>query len=155
MSALKQFRHPGGFLHLLQVLEMSDSQKQRGLLQLIASEDPGWAHLLRLKILTVEKIFSWDLETLKCALEALPKDSLFQLYAGWGDQERNQIERTMSPEVVRSLRLQLSFEKAPTTQSVNMAGVKLIQVVRDLENCGVLDLNAIDPSLCWEPSLVA
>ena len=155
MSALKQFRHKGGFRQLLQVLEISDSAKQKGLLQLIALEDPGWAHLLKLKIMTVERILSWAPPFLQQALVPIPVETLFQLYAGCGESQRKQIDMAVPPDFRRDLRERLNRESPPTSQAVFMAGVKLIQTVRELENMGTLDLEQVDPSLCWEPDLVA
>jgi len=155
MSALKQFRQPGGFQQLLQVLEISEPTKQRGMLQLVALEDPGWAHLLKLKILTVDRILQWDSSSLQQILVSLPTEPLFHLYSGSSEKQRGQIDRCLPAQISQELRTMLTSKKPATSQAVFMAGVRLIQSVRELQSMGAIDLNIVDPSAIYELSLVA
>jgi flagellar motor switch protein FliG len=155
MSALKQFRQPGGFQQLLQVLEISEPTKQRGMLQLVALEDPGWAHLLKLKILTVDRILQWESSFLQQILVSLPTEPLFHLYSGSSEKQRAQIDRCLPAQIGQELRTMLTNKKPATSQAVFMAGVRLIQSVRELQSMGAIDLNIADPSAVYELSLVA
>ena len=56
---LSRFRKPGGFMQLLALIESCDPSKQKNLLSLVGPEDPGWAHLLKVKALTFDRIRSW------------------------------------------------------------------------------------------------
>ena len=155
MSALKQFRQKGGFRQLLLLLEVSDSQKQRGLLQLIALEDPGWAHLLKLKILSAEKVLGWTPRYLRPVLSELALDTLFHLYSGCSESQRDVIDLAVTPGLRQNLREMLTTDKPATSHEVFTAGVKVVQCVRELEAVGNLNLEEIDPQLVWEHELVA
>ena len=64
MSTLSRFRKPGGFQQLLMLIETCDPDKQKSLMHLIGTEDPGWAHLVKIKALTFERIMTWPTEIL-------------------------------------------------------------------------------------------
>src|SRR5690349_9430773 len=76
MSMLNRFRKPGGFLQLLALIETCEPAKQKSLMHLVGTEDPGWAHLVKLKILTMERIFSWPQEILMEITPHLPDQVL-------------------------------------------------------------------------------
>lgn len=65
MSMLARYKkQKDGFLQLMMLLESSDSKKQETLLGHIEKEDKTWANLLRVQMLTVDKIMEWDTGTL-------------------------------------------------------------------------------------------
>src|SRR5687768_10826919 len=88
MSMLSRYRKQGGFQQLLQLIETCTSQKREQLLKLIEAEDPAWAKLINTKMVTLEKVFSWDAShvaevtsqlvprTLAVLLHGLPKEAL-------------------------------------------------------------------------------
>jgi flagellar motor switch protein FliG len=65
MSLLNRYRRKGGFENLLKLVESSTPAKQEQLLKLIEAEDSSWAELIRVKSLSMDKIFSWEPQYLK------------------------------------------------------------------------------------------
>jgi flagellar motor switch protein FliG len=60
MSMLARFRKPGGVQQLVALLESCLSKKKEALLTTIMAEDAQFGTMVKNKILTPEKIFSWD-----------------------------------------------------------------------------------------------
>lgn len=65
MSLLNRYRRKGGFENLLKLVESSTPSKQEQLLKLIEEEDSSWAEMIRVKSLSMDKIFSWEPQYLK------------------------------------------------------------------------------------------
>lgn len=66
MGMLDRYKKKGGFVQLLQLIETSPSKKQEQFLGLIAEESPAWEDTLRKKILTIDKVYSWDALKKRC-----------------------------------------------------------------------------------------
>ncbi len=60
MAMLTRYQKSGGFIQILQLIETCGKQKQENFLQMIEKEDPRWATAIKDKMLTIEKIFSWE-----------------------------------------------------------------------------------------------
>src|ERR1700728_2960594 len=88
MSMLARFRKPGGVQQLVTLLESCLSKKKETLLNTIMTEDPQFGAMVKSKILTMEKVFSWDPltvceattklgeRTLAAALKGLPEHAV-------------------------------------------------------------------------------
>jgi flagellar motor switch protein FliG len=153
MSMLNRFRKPGGFQQLLLLLETCEPGKQQSLMKLLGSEDPGWAHLVKLKSLSFSRILSWPTEILMEITAPLPDRVLATIYFMAGDETRfgspplkekwSQSMPSMKSREVQEMARTQSF--SPAEQMA--ATIKLIQTVRELESKGQLRLASFDPAL--------
>lgn len=151
---LNRFRKPGGFIQLLQLIESCDGEKQKNLIKLIASEDPGWASLVKAKQLSYQKVLSWPQPSLALILESIPYRTLLALVAGSQHTQKEVLKSTVSPSLWARLTKDLeetSFE--PSEHKV--AQLKLLSVVREMEQEGKIKLASIDQLLELDPRLVA
>lgn len=151
---LNRFRKPGGFLQLVQLIETTEIAKQKNLLHLVGKEDPGWAHLLRLKTLSIDRIFSWPPDILYKILPEMPLPLLTVIYMTAQDERRAKILASIPHPLVRKIQDLCEQIGSPEAQLFS-ANIKLLQLVRELHNNGTIDFNRFDPALHIEDSLVA
>lgn len=64
MGMLDRYKKKGGFNQLLNLLETSSKTKQDQFLSLIQQENPNWEEALKKRILSIDKVMSWDKEAL-------------------------------------------------------------------------------------------
>jgi flagellar motor switch protein FliG len=153
-SMLNRFRKKGGFLQLVQLIETTEVSKQKNLLHLVGQEDPGWAHLVRTKTLSTQRIFSWSTDVLYKILPELHIQQLAVLYVTGNDERRAKILASIPSLLVRQVQdFSITSEVAEAQRF--SAEIKLIQLVRNMHSEGALDFNRFDPSLVIEASLVA
>lgn len=154
MAMLTRFKKQGGFFQLLALIETCDPVKQRNLLHLVAVEDPGWAHLVKSKCITVDRVFSWPSEILMEITPHLPEKVLTSLYASLDDLKKQKLMSSLSQVQQRILKDQMEGTK-PTPAEQAAASIKLIQTIRDLESEGKIKFSNFDPTLAVDPSLAA
>lgn len=159
MSMLSQFRKPGGFQQLLLLMETSEPAKQKALLQLVAKEDPGWAHLLKVKALTFDRVLQWPEDVLMSLTSHLPDSVLaaahqmaFQISSSQAFHEKwlNALPSVKSREIQT-----LSKTQVFTPAEKSAAAIQIVQKIRELEQKGTLIPHNFDPSLEWDDRLVA
>lgn len=154
MSMLARFRKPGGFVQLLQLIESCEGEKQKNLIQLIATEDPGWASLVKAKQLTYQKVLTWPQPHLALVLENLPYRTLRALVAGSQSDQRDVLSRTLSPSLWSRLLKDLDETKLEPNE-YKVAQLKLFGAIRELDQEGKIKLTSIDHRLELDPRLVA
>ncbi len=154
MSMLARYKKQGGFQQLLTLIETSAPSKRDQLLKVIQSEDPGWAAILKTKMITMEKLFAWDPlalaevtnemvpRTLAVALHGLPPESLAKATHAMGHMKKREVE-------------QLFSEMKPTGAEIEAARIKVVSKIRELEKENKLNLMRIDPSLSTRDIRVA
>lgn len=153
MSLLGRFRKPGGFQQLLTLIETCDPAKQKNLMHLVGTEDPGWAHLVKVKTLTFERILSWPQEVLMEITPHLPDQILataYQMAELLSPTGRPQLQEkwinslpSMKAREVKSL----SNDRKVTAAEEASTSIKVIQTVRELEAKGKIRFSNFDPTL--------
>lgn len=143
---LSRYRKQGGFQQLLLLLETCTAQKRDQLMKLIQAEDASWAKLLNTKMVSLERVFSWEAvhvaeittqlapRTLAILLHGLPKEFFDKSITAMTPIKRREIES-------------LYEEQKPTPGEVEAARIKLLTKVRELEDLGRLNLAQIDPAV--------
>ncbi len=157
MSMLTRFRKQGGFNQLLTLIEVCDPIKQKNLLHLVGTEDPGWAYLLRSKVLTKNRILGWPQNILMEITPQLSDPVILALHSSLNDNHKlalmNSLPQSILLRVTQNLNADFAIEYSEAEQ--NAATIKLIQVTRDLENEGKIKFSNFDPSLCLDSTLAA
>lgn len=153
MSQLSRFRTPGGFAQLLRLVETSPGPERDNLMELIAKEDPGWAHLIRLKTLTPERILSWPEKVLA---QIWLETSLQLLIAVWQRAPapaREKMERAMARPIHVAFRRELTEAGPVDDNAYAVAAIQLVRIVRDMQVAEKIRFEEVDPSLIFDPSL--
>lgn len=153
MSMLSRFRKPGGFLQLLTLIETCEPAKQKSLLHMVSTEDPGWAHLVKIKALTFERVLTWPENVLEEITPHLSDLILANAYcmakkasAGKNDQLHEKWIRTL-PSIKAKEILNLAQSLKPEATEEFSTSIKVIQTVRELEAKGHIQFSAFDPTL--------
>lgn len=146
MSMLVRYKKTGGFQQLLTLIETCAPAKRDHLMKVIQSEDPGWAALLKAKMLTIDKFFSWDpiyiaeitsempSRILAAALIGLPADTVARATHTMEHMKKREIEALIQ-------------ELTANTGEIETARMKLLARVRELERDKRIDLSKIDPAV--------
>lgn len=154
MSMLSRFRKQGGFQQLLTLIETCDSVKQQNLLHLVCVEDPGWAYLVKVKCLSLDRIFSWPESILLELASNIPEKICVPLYFSLNDEHKLKLRAALSTAMTRSLDEGLSGVN-PSQSEQNAARIKVIQIVRSLESEGKIKFQTFDPILVIDPAIAA
>lgn len=154
MSTLARFRRTGGLLQLLQLIETSEKDKQTHLIELVSKEDPGWAHLIKVKRLTLERIMGWPDAVVAEVFDSLAPSILSCLYYYGSSKYSGKVERCIPKRMQREY-LRVRGQRKPNEQEEWVAQVRLIQVTRERILGGNLRLSAIDPGLEIDLRLVS
>ncbi len=146
MGMVDRYKKSGGFVQLLQVIETCGAKKQEQFMNIISEETPAWAAALQKKMLTFEKIISWNQETLLeiianvnslafvTALKSLSADKYNSFCEKLSSQERRKIE-TQYKEI------------SSDQNQVSSCVMKVVSETRGLFINGVLKFDKVDIGL--------
>lgn len=146
MSMIDRYRKAGGFLQLLQVLETCGPQKKEKFLKMIQEEDPTWSSALESKMLSMERIFKWDANTIAEIMVRIPDGTLAVALKGFSKEQVEMIFRTFSASQKRKIE-DLAGTKNPNTGEIAASFIKIIEEVRSMIKNGTLRFDKFDPEL--------
>lgn len=146
MSMLGRYKKTGGFQQLLSLIETCAPTKREQLMKVIQAEDPGWAALLKTKMLTFEKFFAWDPIHIAEITNEMPARILAAALVGLPPESVARATHTMDHMKKREIETLLA-EMTPNPSEVETARMKLLTRVRELEKEKRIDLNQIDPAV--------
>ena len=146
MSMIERYKKKGGFVQLLNLIETSGKEKQEKFLKLIADESPDWELEIRKKMLTLEKVSSWNPSQL---MEITPRIPATHLTMIAGGLKAERLDNFLSALQFRERKIVEDSlkEKTPTPSEVSTGVVKLFSEIRKMAQDGVLKFEKIDPSM--------
>lgn len=143
---LDRYKKKGGFHQLLQLVETSPQKKKEQFLALIAEESPVWEEMLKKKILTVEKIFSWESQHLVEVLTRLQPLTLAVALHGTPQDDTNKLLSCLPPITKRKIE-DLISEANPNSAEKATCLMKIITEVRGFIAQGYVKPEKFDPEL--------
>lgn len=146
MSTLSRFRKPKGLFQLVKLIESSEPEKRRQLLNLIAKEDPGWAHMVHIKALTFERICTWPAGILETVLEPIPASLLTALIQLATADEARRVQDCLPRRLQKEVD-HLNRDRRFTREEKAAALNRLFTVIRELQDQRVLVFSNFDPAL--------
>ncbi len=146
MGMIDRYRRRGGFVQLLNTIETSTKDKQEKFMAMIHEENPQWAKALSEKILTVEKVFSWQPELLCEIFPRIPTLQLGALLSHVPEQWKIICLTTLGPKERRMVDEQMSLKKA-TPGEFQSAVMKLFNEIRRFEAEGIFKFERILPEM--------
>ena len=144
MGMLDRYKKKGGFLQLLILIEGLGRQKQDQFMGLIAQENPTWENALRKRILTWEKIVSWQPEQLREILTRLQPLTLATALAG---SSATSVEIVLSVVPERRKIQALLDESKASPAEISTCIRKCIEETRAILNDGLIKVEKIDPEM--------
>ncbi len=154
-SFLSKFKRPGGFQSLLALIESSDSTKRAQMIELIAQEDPGWAHLLKVKALSLEKILQFPVSVLMKLLPELGPSMIVILLKRVNKEEKEKLLISVQSKLLQQVQEEFQKMPDPNDEQFQLASVKLIQLTRSLESRRIIRFEEFDSNLNIEKKLIA
>lgn len=146
MSMIARYKKKGGFLQLLNLIETCGPQKQDKFLKMIEEEDARWADAVRLKLLTMKRITSWDDNSVAELVVGLMDLTLATAIAGLDQSARDKIYKMMDHSRKRRIE-DLIEEKKPNAAEISTAFMQIITETRKMITEGVLLIDKVDPDL--------
>lgn len=146
MGMLDRYKKKGGFVQILNLVETSSSQKQEQFLALIKAENPAWDEAIRQRMLSLQKIFSWDHDIL---IEIYSRTHTLTVAAAIFDFTPEHLEQVLSclqPLQKRKITDKMS-EIKPTPGERLSSQMKLISEVRGMIQQGLIKIDKMDPLL--------
>ncbi|MDB2426209.1 hypothetical protein N9W41_01555 [bacterium] len=150
MSTLNRFKKPGGFKQLLFLIESSNTAKKEQLLKVVANEDQTWAGHIQDRMLTIDKIFSFDGETLEKIISRIPGTTWVKALFHLEEGPRKELFDKITQFISHAQKVQLEADIAeldPPPDQVTAAHILIIKTARSLQEAGELPLEKLDDSL--------
>lgn len=146
MGMLDRYKKKGGFVQLLNLLETSSKTKQDQFLNLIHQENPHWEEALKKRILNIEKVMSWDKETLSEIITRVQPLTLTVALRYFSEERRDTILNVLSQSEKRKIQ-NLVSETNPNPAEIATCISKIIAEVRALIQQGIIKLDKVDPEI--------
>lgn len=146
MGMLDRYKKKGGFFQLLQLLETSPLAKREQFLGLIASESPAWEDALRKRILTIDRVYSWESQYLAEIFSRVPPLTLANALHGSELEKVEQLLGTLPPISKRKI-MDLLSESNPNPAEKSTCISKMLSEIRGFISQGILRLEKVDPEL--------
>ena len=130
--------------HILQLLESSTLDTQNQILGNLRRQEPSLAALLQAKLLTPERICSWEPSVLAFIIADFSDTQLTSLASDLLEKSRSNLFASMGVERAQRIAKRVIAQvEANTSDSVRIA---LVSRVRELERSEQLDLAAFAPT---------
>ncbi|MCB0391993.1 MAG: hypothetical protein KDD58_11925 [Bdellovibrionales bacterium] len=152
MSMLARYKKSGGFRQLLQLIETSGKTKQERFIKMIEEEDANWAQAIEQRMLTLEKILTWEDQVLA---EIFSRLNDITLGIASHLLEKSQWERatkTFSHSKLRAIN-ENHADKEPSPAQQSTAIVNILTEVRTMVTEGMIRLDQIDNKLIIEDDI--
>lgn len=146
MAMLIRYKKKGGFFQLVQLIETSQEKKREQFLNLIKEENSTWEAELRSKILTCEKVLSWEASVLSEIISRVPPLTLSTILQTRKKSEYDKLYSVMSFADQRRYQDNLP-SSPPNSGEIQTAENKFLSEVRNLISMGTIKLEKIDSSL--------
>lgn len=146
MSMLDRYRKTGGFYQLVSLVETCAPAKQEKFIELIRAESPAWADAIKMKMLDINRIYSWNDETLAeivgtlqdltvaTALHVAPENIKARLLSYLTHGRRRKID-------------DLHGNSQPSPGEIASTHMKIVETVRKMAHDGFIRLEKVDPPL--------
>jgi hypothetical protein len=146
MSTLSRYQKSGGFIQILQLIETCGKQKQDNFLQMIEKEDKRWSQAIREKMLTIEKVFSWQDAVLAEIAARLQELTIATAMHGLKPEDSERLLKTFTHSQRRNID-DLFKAKTSSPAEVNSAFLKILQEVRNMITHGYIRVDKFAPEM--------
>lgn len=146
MSMLSRYKKEGGFSQLVELIETCEPKKQQNFLKVIETEDLNWARAIKLKMLTMKKIFAFGSEILEKVSGKQAESVLIALYSEYPKQLDESILPLYSEDMRAVIVTAAAREPADEKEVIRAEG-RFIAEVRKNMNTGSYNWDKVAPEL--------
>lgn len=152
MSMLGRYQKNGGFLQLVELIETCDIVKQERFLRIIENENLLWAKAIKEKMLTPERIFSWDDKVLAKIAPHLQEKVVAVIYKDNRERGERLIKDLASKQKERVKNF-YGGKQPPTEREVDAHYKRMMETIRHILNEGHLFYDEFAPELLIEKNI--
>lgn len=149
MGMIDRYKKKGGFAQLLALMETSGKDKQDKFLKIIEDENVIWAKAIKQKMVSIQRFFQWDDNTVAEVVGTLNDLTVAVTYIGVDDKQKEKLFKLMDHSRKRKIDFILQ-EKKPNQSELNSAFMQVLTEVRRMINEGYIRLDKVDPELHWD-----
>lgn len=149
---LDRYRKPGGFYQLVSLVETCAPAKKEKFLELIKAEDEAWAEAVKEKMLDIDRIFSWDDETLAEIFGTLQDLTIAVVLHDANEDLKKRIFSYMTQARKRKIE-DLMASQNPTPNELATMQMKIIETVRKMAHDGFIRFEKVDPQLHFDEKI--
>lgn len=149
MAMIDRYKKKGGFAQLLALMETSGKDKQDKFLKIIEDESVVWAKAIKQKMLSIQRFFNWDDNTVAEVVGTLNDLTVAVTSIGVDDKQKDKLFKMMDHSRKRKIEFILQ-EKKPNQSEINSAFMQVLTEVRKMINEGYIRLDKVDPELHWD-----
>lgn len=146
MSMIERYKKKGGFVQLLNLIETTGGEKKEKFLKMIKDENPGWESEIRKKMLTMDKVLSWNTSYLMEVIPNVPTPALAVAISSL-PADKQQIILSALPFGERKKAEDIMKDSKPNAGEVFTCQMKILMEVRNQVNSGKLKFEKFDPDM--------
>lgn len=146
MSMIDRYRKKGGFAQLLNLIETTGREKQEKFMKMIADENPAWEAEIRKRLLSVDKILTWDPRYLAEIFPQVQPLQLAMIVGGLPPEKADLFMKVMTFKEKRQIE-EILKEKKPSPGETSAGIMKLFSEIRRMEAEGSLRFEKFDPEM--------
>jgi len=146
MGMLDRYRKTGGFAQLLALIETCGPAKQEKFLEIVRSEDPRWADAVRAKMLDMNRIYSWNDDTLAEIVGTLQDLTVAIALHAAPEPIKERITKMLTHGRKRKID-DLHGSNSPSPGELAATHIKIIETVRKMAHDGYIRFDKVDPQL--------
>lgn len=146
MAMVDRYKKNGGFVQLLKVIETCPTKKKQQFMEIIKNETPNWAEAILDKMITFERLTSWNGEVLMEIVSRVSYLPLVTSLKNLNDLDYRRFLDKLSFQVQRKIETTYQ-EITPSGAEISSSIFKVIGETRDLLVSGVLNADKFDKTL--------
>ncbi len=137
MSMIDRYRKKGGFIQLLILIETTGKEKQEKFLKLVSDENPTWEAEVRRKMLSLEKVMTWNPTYLQEIFPRIPVLQLAMVVGGLSPEKAEAFKKMLTYKERKGVEDVLET-KVPTPGEAAAGTIKLFAEIRKMVQEGRL-----------------
>lgn len=146
MSMIDRYKKKGGFIQLLNLMETTGKEKQEKFLKMISDESPSWEAEIRKKMLTVDRLLSWNTVFLAEIFPRVQPMQLAMVVGGLPPEKAAQFMNVLTYKEKKAVEDILSNKK-PNPAETSAGITKLFSEIRRMVAEGSLKFEKCDPDM--------
>jgi hypothetical protein len=147
MGMIDRYKKRGGFVQLVNLIETTGSEKRDKFLKMISEESPAWETAIKQKMLSIERMGTWEVPFL---MEFLPQVPAKVIAFAISNQTEEKQKHFMSALSFGDRKKVEEFLKEPTKPQggeIVSAQIKIINELRSMVAQGKVKLEKCDPEV--------
>ncbi len=146
MAMVDRYKKSGGFVQLLQVIETLGPKKQEQFMNIIREETPNWSAAIQNKMLTFDRITSWNSEALLEIIANVNTLAFVTALKSMTPEKYNLFCEKLSSQERRKIEQQFN-DISPDLNQISSCVMKVVSETRTLFINGTLKFDKIDIAL--------